>query len=271
MVSRGVLRAATVLSAVGIVLVSLGGAARVVRADANAPRWSDGDFWVYLRTSDNRMTRYDVVARETVSLSVPFNAVHLRKAVTTTSGSVNTTVTSDEWTRDSDLGVVKTSVVIGSAQVATYDPPLTQATFPLTTGKSWSVSSRFHLTWSFVNVTVTITGDATVLSEGSTSVPAGTFTTLAVRENGAVNLFAGSYSIQYYSEAAGNWVKRESYNMNNQKTSEEVLTSYRCASCSGLALIVIAIVVLAAIAIVGLLHLRARGRHTPPPPPMPPG
>ena len=265
------LRGLAALAALAVVLSAAPLAAGVARADANAPRWTGGDYWVYVRTSDNRTTRYDVIGREAVTLTQTFEAVHLRKSVTTSSGGVSTTITSDEWTRDADLGLVKSVVVIGASQVVTFDPPLAQAVFPLRAGKSWTVQSSFHLEWGPLNTTVPVTGDGSVRSEAQLTVPAGVFTAFAVRENGALNQLTGAYAIQYYSEAAGNWVKRETYNANNQRTSEEVLTAFQCQSCSSLLLVVIVVAVLVAVAAGGLLYLRNRGRQAwPPQPPVSP-
>ncbi len=264
------LRALAAIAAIAIALSAGLPAAGAARADANAARWSAGDYWVYVRTSDNRTTRYDVVGPETVTLTQAYTAVHLRKTVTTVSGGVSTTVTTDEWVRDVDLGTVKSVAVIGATQTVTFDPPLTQASFPLTAGKSWPVQTAVHVVWGFIDTTVTVTGDASVLSEGSLAVPAGTFTAMAVRENGALNQLAGAYSVQYYSEATGNWVKRETFNANNQRTSEEDLTSYRCQSCFSVVLVIVVIVLLAVAAVVGLLVIRRRGGRAPPTPPTQP-
>jgi len=261
------LRALAGIAAFVVVLSASLFATGAARADANRPRWTAGDYWVYSRTSDNRTTRYDVVGPETVTLSQAYAAFHLRKSVTMISGSTNVTVTTDEWVREGDLAIVKSVAVVIATQTVTFDPPLTQASFPLSAGKSWTVQTAVHLVWGFIDTTVTLSGDASVLSEGPLTVPAGSFTAVAVRENGALNQLGGAHSVLYFSETSGNWVKRETYNANDQRTTEEVLTSYRCQSCFSLVLVIVVIAVLAAAAIVGLLVLRKRGSRAPPPTP----
>jgi len=118
------LRALAGIAAVAVVLSASLFANGAARADANGPRWTAGDYWVYSRTSDNQTTRYDVVGPETVALSQAYAAFHLRKSVTTTSGSTDVTVTTDEWIREGDLAIVKSVAVVIATQTVTFDPPL---------------------------------------------------------------------------------------------------------------------------------------------------
>jgi len=178
--------------------------------------------------------------------------------VTAVSGGLSATVTTDEWVRDADLGVARSVAVLVATQTVTYDPPLAQASFPLNVGKSWTVQTAVHVAWGFIDTTITVTGDAAVLSEGPLTVPAGSYTAVAIRHNRALNQLGASYSVQYYTEATGNWVKRETYGANDQRVGEEVLTAYRCQACVSPTLVIVGIAVVAAVAIVGLFLLRRR-------------
>src|SRR5438477_640529 len=110
------------------------------RADANAPTWTSGDFWVYTDASNpNHTLRVDVVGRENTRtlLGTTYDSFHTRETEST--GSIS--LTTDKWVRTSDLGVVNSTVtVFNVVSITTFDPPQPQASFPLSAQKSWTVT-----------------------------------------------------------------------------------------------------------------------------------
>src|SRR6058998_2164768 len=105
------LRLAAMFLAVGLLGIAFAVAPQGARADANAPRWSAGDFWLYADASNaNSTLRVDVVARESVQtlLGNTYEAFHIRE--TSSGGSVS--FTTDSWVRDFDLGMVKASFTV---------------------------------------------------------------------------------------------------------------------------------------------------------------
>ena len=193
------------------------------RADANAPTWTSGDFWVYTDASNpNHTLRVDVVGRENTRtlLGTTYDSFHTRETEST--GSIG--VTTDKWVRTSDLGVVNSTVTLFNVvSITTFDPPQAQASFPLSAQKSWTVT---------LNVSIKIGGgqvfsastsvSAQVEGESDVVVPAGTFHSFSIRALGG-----GAYAKLYYSDQAGYWSKKETYNAQDQKTSEMDLSSYR--------------------------------------------
>jgi hypothetical protein len=238
-----------------------------VRADANAPRWTQGDFWLYVDASNpNHTRRFEVVARETTRTlrGSLYDAWHVRD--TNTVGSLG--VTTDVWIRDEDLGIVNSSVTIGVLWIFTYEPPQSEALFPLSAQKSWSinVNASLKIGGGGVNTGLT-TVSAEVDGEADITVPAGTFHSYAIRSLGG-----GTYTKFYYSDQAGYYSKREIYTAQDQKTEEMDLSNYRYQWSTTFLLIIVGLVLLAAVVIAAVVIVRRRRRATPPgaPPPPPP-
>src|SRR5438094_10503852 len=93
------------------------------RADANAPTWTSGEFWVYTDASNpNHTLRVDVVGRENTRtlLGTTYDSFHTRETESTASISVTT----DKWVRTSDLGVSNSTLaVFNEVIIKTFDPP----------------------------------------------------------------------------------------------------------------------------------------------------
>jgi hypothetical protein len=260
------LRIVAALVTVAILGLAILAQAPRARADANAPRWTAGDFWVYTDTQTNQTVRYDVIAREsaTTLLNVVYDAFHIR--LTATSGSIS--VTTDQWVREGDLGVVRSSVtILNILLVTTYDPPQSQASFPLTMSKSWTVGSNVSIKLGNNNpTTFSSTFSARVDAELDVSVPAGTFHSFSIRSG------TGSYTKLYYSDQAGWWSKQETYDSQGRRTGEQVLTQYRYQwNTTFLAIIgaVIAIIALVVIAFLWRKRKKAVGLPGGPVPPSP--
>jgi len=254
-----------IVAVVGSVFVAL---PQRVRADANAPRWTSGDFWLYSDVSNpNNTLRVEVVGRENTRtlLGTTYETFHIRETVT--SGSVS--FTTDFWVRELDLGIVNASVTLfGFVTITTYDPPQTQASFPLSAQKTWTVTLNVSVKVGGGQVnTFASSASAQVEGESDITVPAGVFHSFAIRSLGG-----GAYTKLYYSDQAGYWSKRENYNAQDQKTSESVLTAYRYQWNTTFLLIIVGAVALAAIGIAVFVTLRRRRTQTPPGavPPMPP-
>lgn len=254
-----------------VVLAVLGAAFVLVpqpaRADASAPHWASGDFWLYADVSNpNNTRRVEVVGRENTRtlLGTPYDTFHLRETVSVGSFSLTT----DLWVRESDLGIVNSSVTVGFVTITTYDPPQTQARFPLSAQKSWTINVNVSIKFGGGQVNTFVSSvSAQVEGESDITVPAGVFHSFAIR-----GLGGGAYTKLYYSDQLGYWSKRENYNAQDQKTGEEALTSYHYQWNTTFLLIIVGAVVLAAIAIAAFVTLRRRRARTPPgmAPPMPP-
>ena len=165
------------------------------RADANAPRWSSGDYWVYVDVNNrNHTLRIDAVGQENVQTirGTTYEAFHFKETDSTGSAALIT----DSWVRPSDLGLVKTSATIFNVvTVFTFDPPQSQAYFPLSRLKSWTVvmtvSTHFGGFWGNATATLSFQVD----NEIDVTVPAGTFHSFSVRTigGGAYAAFSLAY------------------------------------------------------------------------------
>ena len=271
--SRRVLRLEAMFLAIGLLGIAFAVAPQGARADANAPRWSAGDFWLYADASNaNSTLRVDVVARENAQtlLGNTYDAFHLRE--TASGGAVS--LMPDSWVRDSDLGIVKISITIaGITTIISFDPPQSQASFPLSSLKSWTTSLNFSVKIGNGNpTTVSISGSAQVEGEADVAVPAGTFHSFSIR-----GLGGGAYTKLYYSEQVGYWSKRETYDAQDRPTGAMVLTGYHYQWNTTFLLIiglVIALIAVVAVALIIRMRKRRAGGWPPPQqqgsPPWPP-
>jgi hypothetical protein len=246
------------------------------RADANAPRWASGDWWVYVDANNrNHTLRIDAVGQENVQTirGTTYEAFHFKE--TDSTGSV--ALISDTWVRQSDLGLVKTSATFFNVvTVVTFDPPQSQAYFPLSRLKSWqvalTVSSHIGGFWGNASATLSFQVD----NELDVTVPAGTFHSFSIRTLGG-----GAYGKAYYSEQPGYWSKRETYDAQDRKTGEMDLAQYRYQWNTTFLVIVIGAIAVIAVFVFALLW-RKRKRSlglpggpqppqmsSPPPPPRP--
>lgn len=257
------------------VVIALIGIAFVVvpqraRADASAPRWTSGDFWLYGDASNaNHTLRTEVMGRETTRslLGTSYDTFHVKETETSKSGGFTISVNTDLWIRDSDLGIVNNSVTaFNILTIRTWDPPQTQAQFPLTAQKTWTVTLNASIKIGGGGVgTGAATVSAQVEGELDVTVPAGTFHSFSIR-----GLGGGAYSKLYYSDQAGYWSKKETYNAQDQKTSEMDLTSYRYQWNTTFLLIIVGLVALGAILIAAFVLVRRRRARMPPPGTHPP-
>ncbi len=267
-----VLALAIVLTLASIVAVTPRAAAA-----QNRPSWTQGDFWVYARTagSSTSTIRLDVNERTTLTLASGTYGVW-RVTTTTTDAGGNATF-QDSWIDDSNLGVAKANFTIpflGDFNV-TFDPPLVQAVFPLTTNAQWSLNTTLRLV-DIPFPPIPLAYSARVVAEHDTAVVAGTFRAAVIRSPSTASS-ADARTENHYSEGAGNNVKQESYDGSGNRVAEQELTAYRYQSgLVGLLLIIGGVVVLAAIAIAVLAVMRRRkmapppGQYPPPPPQAPP-
>ena len=244
------------------------------RAAANAPRWTQGDYWQF-KIQDSNPVRVSVVAKEPVALIAgTYDTWHLTQTLTV--GALS--ITSDYWIREADLGIAKsiTPTLFGS-RTDTYDPPMTQAEFPLTAGKEWSKQSYTETFIGSVRIaTSTLTYTAKVEAETDVTVPAGTFHVFVVRTP-TPTATPTTYTKLYYAESVGYWVKHETYNTQDVVTSHMSLTAYSYQSGATLNTIIIALVVIAVVAVLLFLWMKRRqavgkpgGVRGPSPPPTTP-
>ena len=235
-----------------------------VAAAQNAPAWTQGDFWVYARTAGSATSTVRIDVNERTTLTLPsrtYNVWHL--TTTTTDAGGNSTV-QHSWVVDSNLATAKanfTLPLLGEVQV-TLDPPQAGAVFPLTAGAQWSLNTTLRVVG--VSFSLNIAYSGTVLREQSTSVAAGTFNVAVIRNPST----GTAHSEDQYSDGAGNYVKRESYDGSGNRVADQELTSYRYQSgFFGLLLIIGSVVVIAAVAIALFIVVRRRRRGSMLPPP----
>ncbi len=239
-----------------------------VAATQNHPSWTQGDFWVYTRTqgSTTSTIRLDVHEKSTLTLTSGTYSVW---NVTTTTTSSSTTVVTNSWIQDSTLATVRAHfTVLGSDVLVDFDPPLVDAVFPLSVNAQWSLSTTIRVVSS--GFTFPLTYTATVIAENTTTVAAGSFSVAVIQSPSSSG---GPHNRDHYSEGAGNHVRRESYDANGNRVSDQQLTSYRYQSSTlGLLLIGIGIAIIAVIAIAVIVTMRRRRARGPPqqPPAVPP-
>ena len=265
-------RHSTRATSILVIIALLGGAFVLVpqgaRADAGAPRWTAGDFWLYVDASNpNHTRRFEVVGMETTRTlrGSSYDAWHVKDSETT--GSI--AVVTDLWMRDSDLAVVNRSVTIFVLIIRTYEPPQPEAVFPLSVQRTWTINVNVSLKIGNGGVSTTLTtASAQVDGELDVTVAAGTFHSFVIRSLGG-----GDYTKFYYSDSVGYYSRRENYNAQDQKTEQMDLSSHRYQWSTTFLLLVIGGVALAAIAILAFVVIRRRRRSMPPvtyPPQQPP-
>lgn len=274
------------LLALALLLVFSLGAAGNAAAAQGAPSWSTGDEWVYTSTSGSTTSTLTMTVQEQTSLTIGATAYqvwHVLSAFSSTSGSTTITYTVNDWFTTN--GIVHAKEIaqvpfLGNATTV-WDPPQPEAVFPLAPGNSWSGSTQVTTTVGSISSTTPHAYSGMVSAEQTVSVPAGTFSTEVVRTPATGN----PYTLSYYSDQVGDFVRIESYNSQGTLTSTQDLASYKYAG-NTLLLIVIVVVVLGVLGIAAYVFLRRRRPpmpyqqvpgaqypqpYAPPPPPGPPG
>lgn len=219
------IRRAVVTLALGL-LVALAfalGASGPAAATMNAPSWTTGDFWTWTWTSGGvtSVRTWTVMEHAPAAIGTnTYDAWHVNETVRRTTSSGSSTTWNDLWLRPSDLGLVK-EVLGGGAQSFTWDPPLSQAEFPLQ-GNSWSKTTTLTHTTPAGSTPRTITYSGTALAEAEATVPKGTFRVVPIRSPTS----GSTYVVSNYSEDAGNFVEIQSFVLGGL-VSDAVLTDYR--------------------------------------------
>ncbi len=244
--SPRILRCAAALVALVLIAMIVVGAPPA-RAASSAPGWTVGDHWSYVSNTGEPST-IAVVGRENVVLAGgTYDTFH-------TTWTVSAVVTREEWVRMADLGIAKTVTrPFNIETITTYDPPLTQAAFPVSLGMlAWSGSSEYRINVGSTHSQGTIRFSGSVASEGDVQVPAGTFHAYAIR-NPAPTQIPTAYTLSYYSDAVGYWVKQESYDGQDRLLGSLTLTAYSYQTAAiGTALLVV-VVILIVVAVLVLL------------------
>lgn len=252
---------------IGLALAAVAAASGRAAASMSAPSWSTGDFWTWTWSSTGVtfLRTWTVQERTSVVIGIhTYDAWHLNETTIRTTASGSSTSWTGLWLQPSDLGLVKK--ILGSgAQTYLWDPPLTQALFPLG-GNSWSSSTTQTYITPLQTVSTRVDFSGTALSETNVSVPEGAYTAVPVRTPS----YGSVYQVMYYSESVGNWVEVQSYAF-GAATTTQVLTDFRYQS-PGFALFLWLLggfVGLGLAAVAVLLVLRRRHRRWPrsPPPP----
>lgn len=252
---------------IGLALAGLVASSGGAAATMGAPSWSTGDSWTWTWSSAGVtfVKTWTVQERTSVVIGThTYDAWHVNETTVRTTTSGSSTTWNGLWLRQSDLGMVK-EVLGDGAQTYLWDPPLTQAVFPLG-GNSWSSSTtQTHIT-PLQTVSTTVQFSGTALAETNVSVPRGAFNVVPVRTPSSGSI----YQVMYYSEVAGNWVEIQSYAF-GILTTTQVLTDFRYQS-PGFALFLwllggFVALGLAAVAVLTILRRRHRRWPRYPPPP----
>ena len=240
-----------------------------VRAAQNRPTWTTGDYWRYANSDGDSIL---VEVHERSSLTLPggtFSVWHVTERTAFAGGG---SMIVHAWFQESNLGLAKGNLTIGVTLEYTFDPPLPRAVFPLAAGNSWSGQVDGTLVGTTFTLSIAYSGQ--VLSEGSVTVPAGTFQAAVIRDPSSAN----AHEERYYSEAVGNEVRRDTFNGQGVLMDSRVLTGYRYQAgfIGGLLLVVGIVVILGVAAVAALAILRKRRRppflqDVPPPAVPPPG
>ena len=143
----------------------------------------------------------------------------------------------------------------GLTTIVTFDPPQSQAQFPLALNKP---------PWDFTVTMSTKVGGSGIFTtsarvyeqvkdELDVSVPAGRFHSFSIQTLGA-----GAFTKAYYSDSVGYWTKQESYDSGGTKTGEMVLTQYRYAWGNYILWAIGAVVALVAILVIAFLYKKRK-------------
>lgn len=269
-------------------VVSLGASGNAA-ATQNGPSFNSGNQWAYSTTNLNSgtSTSQALTIREESALtlgSTSFTVWHvsLQTVQPITGGTL--TSFSDLWVTVDGIRLAKivTAAAFAGNTTTTYAPPAPQAVFPLNPGDSWSIPSQETFHNNLINTTFSITSSGIVNAEQSVTVPAGTFTAAVVRSPSSGN----PYTLSYYSERAGWFVRVDNYNGAGRLVSIQNLTSTNYSpGLFGISntvwLIGLVIALLVIVAAVLILRRRPRmpymmqppspeGPRYPPPPQAPP-
>ncbi len=265
-------KALVVLLALALLATFALGAAGRAAAAQNAPSWSTGNQWVYSTKFFNTPATLTMLVREQTTLTIgttTYPVWHMNESASASSGSLTFTLWLDGWFTVDGIRQAKQSSNLFGPTTSVYDPPQPQMVFPLSPGSSWSGTTNVTTTTSTGTTTSPQTYSASVTAEQTITVPAGTFATEVIRSPST----GSSYSLRYYSEQVGNFVKIESYAL-GALTSSENLTSYSYSpglfGISNTIWIIILVVALLLI-VASVVFLRRRPRAPYPMPPQQPG
>ena len=250
---------------------SLGTAGKVAAAQ-NAPSWSTGNQWVYSTKFLSAAATITLTVREQSSLTIGTTAYPVWRAnesISSSSGGITFSLYADSWYTVDGIKLAKQSTNVFGSVVAVYDPPQPQMVFPLSPGANWSGTTSVMRTTPGGTTTTSQGYSGTVTAEQTITVPAGTFSTEVVRSPTTGN----TYSLSYYSEQVGNFVRVESYSLGSLSGSQN-LTSYSySAGLFGISNTVWIIVLVVALILIvaAVVFLRRRPRAPYPMPPQQPG
>jgi len=273
--------------AIGLLLVAgLLALAGPARANMDRPRWASGDSWTYdtgSGTSGASTLSIGVTGTESVLVNgTSYSCYRTLTKLTSTSGSFTLTYSADVWFSVDTLVLVKVQASINISGIVTFtisgNPPQT-IEWPLVTSHTWVSSTAITAETAYPNGTKTysyqtLSTNFEVLADASVTVPAGTFTTTALKETSAAN---GTYTINYWSAQVGNWAKIGEYDSTGRNQGNFNLTSYNYPGGSFFTSIVFGLqmwiwLVLLAVIVVAIVGVLAIRRRKPPmvPGPMPP-
>ena len=207
------------------------------------PVWTGGDFWAYSFSSTSGGTtttgsiRMDVTGAESVTVNgTLYPTYHVDATLTIPFGSLSFTIPADLWFSTDTLAIVQLTAVVnltfGNVSAETTltisgNPPQ-RIQWPLAAGAAWSSTTIVWVAARSSNGTTEyssqgVTTDFAVLADETVSVPAGNFTATPLRETSTAN---GTYSVNYWSAAVGNWALVGFYDSSGVEQSSLRLTSF---------------------------------------------
>src|SRR5437667_7173431 len=140
------LRSLTVVTVLAVAFASILIVSPPVAATQNRPTWTQEDFWVYTPTQGSSTSTIRVDVHERSTLTFALGSYSVWHITTTTTPSGGSATVQDSWVQDSNLGTAQTNITfLGSTITVKYEPPLTEAVFPLAVNGQWSLRKTVRL------------------------------------------------------------------------------------------------------------------------------
>lgn len=272
----------TILCALALAGMFFLGATGNAAATQTGPSFGSGNRWAYSVANVNggTNTSMTLTIEEQTALTLgttSYPVWHVSVQTVQPAGGGTLTSYSDLWVTVDGIRLAKLVTagfpLLGNT-TTTYAPPAPQAVFPLSAGNSWSIPSQETVRNNLINSTFAITSSGIVNGETAVTVPAGTYTAAVIRSPSSGN----PYTLSYYSEQAGWFVRVDNYNGAGRLTTVQNLTStnynpglFGISNVVWIALLtVLLIVVVAAVVLVRRRRPPMRYAAQTPYPPAPP-
>lgn len=182
-----------------------------VKAEAELPKWSVGDKWVYetYYYGLTLETKTEIINITTINVNDTNYEVYVAHS---TSSAPWTASISDKYVLTENMATVKTVTIWGYAEnktetMTTYQPPKKDFDFPLSVGKNWTTTyTYFQNSESLGNFTKTEIKYYNVTGIETITVKAGTFECYVIEDT---DKYGVVYTKTWYSPKVKNSVRTE--------------------------------------------------------------